>query len=530
MSGFLALAYVDGRRASREILFESQRILERRGPHGSEMWIGEDAACCFTRFISHDGERNQGIVRLGDGGRLVGHVRIDDRRIRGASPGAESDAALFAHVLEANGYADPCAPPGDYSIATVHPSPSPLALRAWRDPLGVRLLYYVNSGGMIAVSNTIEALLALPGVNGAVHHDTVSQWLTTGFPGDRTRTWYADVRSVLPGQLLCVSRDGAMTLGAPWRPPDAPTIRYRNARDYPAHFLDVLNEAVRARLRTDRTAIFMSGGLDSTSIAAVARTAAGASGLELDEVDADTFGYLDDRDDATRRITPPGEPGFALWCELVRRGARFGTAALMGYDGDALLRPPGIRSLLRERSPLQATLDVARHVLVHGRRPHLGVRALFTRPQPVRRWPWVIDGGVATEKAHATIPDSARRQEMYAGLTAPPWQHLFELIDFGLTGVLLDVRFPFLDRRIIEYVAGIPPIPWCQNKLLLRERQLATTHGRNVHIPGSPDARLSEFVNLRTVPDALPIGDIDQSLALLRVRELNDWLEAHPPK
>src|SRR5260221_4835834 len=119
---------------------------------------------------------------------------------------------------------------------------------------------------MIAVSNTIEALLALPGVNGAVHHDTVSQWLTTGFPGDRTRTWYADVRSVLPGQLLCVSRDGAMTLGAPWRPPDAPTIRYRNARDYPAHFLDVLNEAVRARLRTDRTAIFMSGGIGLTAL------------------------------------------------------------------------------------------------------------------------------------------------------------------------------------------------------------------------------------------------------------------------
>src|SRR5260221_1282466 len=125
---------------------------------------------------------------------------------------------------------------------------------------------------MIAVSNTIEALLALPGVNGAVHHDTVSQWLTTGFPGDRTRTWYADVRSVLPGQLLCVSRDGAMTLGAPWRPPDATTIRYRNARDYPAHFLDVLNEAVRARLRTDRTAIFMSGGLELFSPAAVAFT------------------------------------------------------------------------------------------------------------------------------------------------------------------------------------------------------------------------------------------------------------------
>src|SRR5258706_15981294 len=118
MIGFLAIACDDGRRASREILLEFKRILDRRGPHGSEMWIGEDAACCFTRFISHDGERNQGIVRLGDGGRLVGHVRIDDRRIRGASPGAESDAALFSHVLEANGYADPGAPPGHYTIAT----------------------------------------------------------------------------------------------------------------------------------------------------------------------------------------------------------------------------------------------------------------------------------------------------------------------------------------------------------------------------------------------------------------------------
>ncbi|HEX9483500.1 MAG TPA: asparagine synthase-related protein [Gemmatimonadaceae bacterium] len=583
MSGFLALVYTDGRRASRDTLSEPHRILERRGPHGSETWIGDDVACCFTRFISHDGERTQRIISLADGGRLVGHVRVDDRRSLGASSGVESDAALMASLLEVNGFDDPCALLGDYSIATVHPAPSSTALRAWRDPLGVRLLYYVNTGGMIAVSNTIEALLAIPGVGSAIHHGTVSQWLSQGLPSDRTRTWYADVRTVLPGQVLSVSRDVGLTLSTPWRFPDAPRIRYSDARDYPAHFLELLDQAVRARLRTDHAVIFMSGGLDSTSIAAVAaraaadrshircvtsaftrsvantetsfaRAAAKASGLELDEVDADAFGYLDDWDEVTRRTIPPGEPDFALWHELVRRGARVGTAAMMGYDGDALLQPPGIRSLLHERNPLQAALDVARHLLAHRRRPHLGVRALFQRPQPRRRWPWVIDDEVAQDLGETTISVSSKRPEMYAGLTAPTWQHLFEMIDFGMSGVQLDVRFPLLDRRIIEYVAGVPPIPWCQNKLLLRDamrpmlpdvvrlrhkqpftgylesrlRQLDLTHGRGVHIPVSPDQRLSDFVNQRMLPDALPIEDVDQSLALLRVRELNDWLAAHP--
>lgn len=585
MSGFLALVCTDGRRASREILSASHNILERRGPQGSEIWIGDDVACCFTRFVSHDGERDQRIVPLADGGRLVGQVRVDHPRPLGVSAEAASDAALAAALLEAKGFDDPCALLGDYSIATVHPAPSPIALRAWRDPFGVRLLYHVNTGGMIAVSNTVEALLALPGVNGAVHHGTVSQWLTHGLPGDRTRTWYADVRSVLPGQVLSVRRDGGMTLSTPWSFPDAPRIRYRDERDYPAHFRELLDQAIRARLRTDRTAIFMSGGLDSTSIAAVAsraavdhsqircvtnvftrsvantetsfaRAAAKASGLELDEVDADAFCYLDDWDDVTQRPIPPGEPDLALWRELLRRGARFGTAAMMGYDGDALLQPPGILSLLRERNPIQATFDVARYMLVHRRRPHLAVRALFQQPQPRQRWPWVIDDGVAPELGETRVSPFSHRTEMYALLTAPTWQHLFEMGDFGMSGVLLDVRFPLLDRRIIEYVAGIPPIPWCQNKLLLREamrsmlpdtvrlrhkqpfvgymesrlRQLETTHGRGAHIPASLDVRLSEFVNLRALPDALPIGDADRSLALLRVRELNDWLVAHPPR
>src|SRR6185295_18028053 len=47
-------------------------------------------------------------------------------------------------------------------------------------------------------------------------------------------------------------------------------IRFRNAQDYVDRFLELLSTAIRDRVDIDRVAISMSGGLDSTSLAAIA--------------------------------------------------------------------------------------------------------------------------------------------------------------------------------------------------------------------------------------------------------------------
>jgi asparagine synthase (glutamine-hydrolysing) len=54
-------------------------------------------------------------------------------------------------------------------------------------------------------------------------------------------------------------------------------------------------------------------------------------------------------------------------------------------------------------------------------------------------------------------------------LSAPGWTYLFEHQNPGVTRRPVEVRYPFLDLRIVEYLLAIPPFPWFFEKALLRE-------------------------------------------------------------
>src|SRR5260370_22013297 len=56
-----------------------------------------------------------------------------------------------------------------------------------------------------------------------------------------------------------------------------------------------------------------------------------------------------------------------------------------------------------------------------------------------------------------------------ASLSLPHWTPMFEQENAGLTPYLLEVRYPFLDLRIVNYLLALPPFPWFFEKMLLRE-------------------------------------------------------------
>src|SRR6185369_10150059 len=56
-----------------------------------------------------------------------------------------------------------------------------------------------------------------------------------------------------------------------WTLPVEPPFSFRNAGDYIENFRELMTTAVRDRVRTSRVAVFMSGGLDSSSLAATTR-------------------------------------------------------------------------------------------------------------------------------------------------------------------------------------------------------------------------------------------------------------------
>jgi len=51
----------------------------------------------------------------------------------------------------------------------------------------------------------------------------------------------------------------------------------------------------------------------------------------------------------------------------------------------------------------------------------------------------------------------------------PQWTRHFELENAAVTRCSTEVRYPFLDLRVVAYLLAIPPFPWFFQKGLLRE-------------------------------------------------------------
>jgi asparagine synthase (glutamine-hydrolysing) len=49
------------------------------------------------------------------------------------------------------------------------------------------------------------------------------------------------------------------------------------------------------------------------------------------------------------------------------------------------------------------------------------------------------------------------------------WQNLLEGLDPSATQVPVEVRHPFFDKRLVIFVLGLPRLPWCCDKELLRQ-------------------------------------------------------------
>lgn len=75
-------------------------------------------------------------------------------------------------------------------------------------------------------------------------------------------------------------------------------------------------------------------------------------------------------------------------------------------------------------------------------------------------------------REHSILPRAPGhpiKPKAHASLSLPHWSRLFELTDPGVTHYPVEVRYPFLDLRIVNYILALPPFPWSFHKKLLRE-------------------------------------------------------------
>jgi asparagine synthase (glutamine-hydrolysing) len=151
-----------------------------------------------------------------------------------------------------------------------------------RDPLGIKPLYYTQTPEGFAFASEVRALLASGAVPKRLSQDAVTAYMLFGSVSEPV-TLLEGVFSLPPGHrmLLHVPERRRTPRARPWWDPAvSPAAREpRKPRDLPSaakRLRPLLEDAVRAHLIADvPVGLFLSSGLDSGAIAAIAARAQG---------------------------------------------------------------------------------------------------------------------------------------------------------------------------------------------------------------------------------------------------------------
>lgn len=509
MSGFLLCWHRAGGTLDPAVLARVRARLRARGPEGARTVEAPRAVAVHAAFTDAVGAAD-GLPILADEWLVAGDLRLDDRvhlraRLRDAGvepPPERGDAWLLHAALRAWGEEAASQLMGDFAFAALDLRRG--ALVAARGTFGVKPLFVAETAAFVAVSNDIDALLALPGVDGSPDERALVDFLRAGSIVAPERTARRGVTRVPASHERRWEVDRAHAVRRHWRFP-VPAARVGSRDDEVLEgFREVLGAAVRDRLRTPNVTIQLSGGLDSPAIAAMARAVAPEVALAAHTVSHERLVASDEREFAERvarhlglpqevsfiegqgilaHLDEPGlrtaepvaDPELAEWRSRARRLASQAPVTIDGEDGDSLLAPPDLITLLRTRPVGETAAAYRRYRAESGRRPWLGLRewSPFRARRLARGWaaPAWLRADVRARHGEA-VPDEPPphplRPRAAWSHQQPVWETLFAIDDPSVTGVPLTVVLPLLDARLFAFVFSVAPIPWCQEKALLR--------------------------------------------------------------
>ena len=187
-----------------------------------------------------------------------------------------------------------------------------------RDRLGIKPLYYQVWDGELIFASELKAVAACPGFRGTPDPLALDQYLYLRYVPSPLSI-YREVRKVAPGEYA-VFENGQCRTETYWRI-EVPETKFSGTLEDAADELDrLLNEAVREELMSDvPLGAFLSGGIDSTLICAIARRQLGCRKLKTF-----TIGFESAREDESPYAQKIAEYlGTEHTCEIMTRKELF---------------------------------------------------------------------------------------------------------------------------------------------------------------------------------------------------------------
>jgi asparagine synthase (glutamine-hydrolysing) len=370
-------------------------------------------------------------------------------------------------------------------------------LLAARDRVGIKPLYHARTGRGLLIASELSALLEL--LPGGAEPDpaALAQVMTLGYVPAPGSIW-RDVQKLEPGHALCFEPEGEPLIRRWWQPPADLADPLDESREA-AEWEWLCEEVLRAHLLSDvPIGLFLSGGLDSSAIAAgIAELGCTATALSVDlaggeiALAARTAARLglrheklalaagDVRGLAERAAVVFDEPqSYSALLSMLRiceaAGGSF-KVVLAGDGGDEIF---GGYRWYRDLAPAPGagrSAGALRRLL--GRRGSPRLRRLaarvFAARSPLHRHAWRVHPRFLPEEAEAILAPTDLRFDDERML-APLARHFeprlpllralqrVDLMSFCADSILpkvdrasmahsLEVRVPWLDRRVIEW-------------------------------------------------------------------------------
>jgi asparagine synthase (glutamine-hydrolysing) len=483
--------------------------LAHRGPDGHGITASAGALLGATRLaIRGSIEGRQPIEDVNTGVVVVCNGEIDNHdqlrtwlAARGRDASSESDVAVLPGMYLELGARFVERLVGAFAIAVWDPRSRELLLA--RDRVGERPLYYTVMAGEASFATEVAALatkaeLTLDIDRGAIgHYARYGRFAAPESP-------FAQIRKVAPGEIVRIDCAGATSRRYwRWNMTTAP-----KARPDENDFDVIFREAVRLQSEVDVPyGVFLSGGVDSSLVAAVARqvrphSPLSAYTLRFGEASYDEGDYAErvarhlDLPVVEVRVTPelvPGElrsliassgeplgdPAWIPTALLARRAAQDVKLALVGEGADELFGgyPTYIGAEIASRyaalpSPLRAAVRaVAGRIPASDRKVSLSF--LFSRfidgaeLEPVARhllWTSNIQPellarlGIASEeqprvlRESGSLLDRLQQHDLETSLA----EGLLTKSDRAGMQSAVELRAPFLDPRVLAFAATVP--------------------------------------------------------------------------
>lgn len=201
---------------------------------------------------------------------LVADARIDNRvelqrllRGRVQQP-LDTDADLILGAYERWAEESPAYLVGDFGFAVWDGERDELFVV--RDHVGLRPVFFARQPGGVLVGSSVAAVLTALGAQPAVDEEYLAGYLAVMPPPDRTM--WAGIERLTAGHSLRAHRRGGTA--ARWWQPSLEQLN-QPIEETVQQVRDMFDEAVRCRLRTpDAVSCDISGGFDSSTVAATA--------------------------------------------------------------------------------------------------------------------------------------------------------------------------------------------------------------------------------------------------------------------